>query len=547
MILFALITLFGLVYSADVLCPISKSPDFSSNGDLQYPIEFYNPIVHDEAMVPCTSLILDQPVNYSCPEKFLSCPVTMENILDGMNSSRGWPKSTDLCKWKKNLDDPNSVTRLFLLGGSVAFGQESKYCCNKPECTTWVFKRCPWLHYLQRWLQFTSKGSVQWFNLGRPGADSAMMAHSLFNKFDEIKVTSLTSQDVIFLDHSYNDRGLSQPLYHHKILVGLESVIHNLLSMAENPSQPPMIIIFEDDTRPVKSAPDLSYTLVYRQVAKYYGLRLYSYRDAVLSENAARLQSQYRKWLSYELYGHPPWNVHLFYADLVAGALVSEFNTCGSTSEAIATPPPYIIPKPIANLSAITVFHCEVPIARLSYKDIVGQTTVGKYHIPRNNTWQVTLDHKMRGGIILELNETSDFAAVDHAPLVIDLGVTVDHLKSHKSMILQLEYMKSYENAGRIEVVFCNGSLTYDRWHPPIDALWEDYNFHRYTIPEVYTEPLNLHYDYCAHLKNTDHVTLEIRYLVTDYKTSMKELVHTSPRKRQLFKIDGIHVCELKV
>jgi hypothetical protein len=65
-------------------------------------------------------------------------------------------------------------------------------------------------------------------------------------------------------------------------------------------------------------------------------------------------------------------------------------------------------------------------------------------------------------------------------------------------MILTIEYLKTYHNAGLFDIYLCHGIDAYET----IDTLWNDYKHQKYSINEIYALNLpNSFYNNCSQIK----------------------------------------------
>ena len=108
---------------------------------------------------------------------------------------------------------------------------------------------------------------------------------------------------------------------------------------------------------------DTGYTLAYERIARHYNVTLWSYRDMVREMHHNHTQSNLVQYLDYHnnygpSSGHPPWHVHLFYADFVTAMLQNQMEHCDESPAATAYPvikSPQELPIPLVATSSSTV------------------------------------------------------------------------------------------------------------------------------------------------------------------------------------------------
>lgn len=160
---------------------------------------------------------------------------------------------------------------------------------------------------------------------------------------------------------------------------------------------------------------------------------------------------------------------------------------------------------------------------------------VGSYRVSRPSTWDLRLDQKKRGGLMIELNNQSDYSIMHDAPIVFSLGVTLKQFRTMKTM-LQLQYMRSYADAGSVTVSLCDLRIA------DLDALWDDYKHYRYTQQDALVEVLRP--EWCRLSNESDLVTVSVYYKVQgDRRDTRRRL---PPRGNQLFKINSVLVCQIE-
>ena len=183
----------------------------------------------------------------------------------------------------------------------------------------------------------------------------------------------------------------------------------------------------------------------------------------------------------------------------------------------------------------------------VSYDDLRGgKASLGAWATHPEGSWVVREDRVGKGGFIYEMGfNTSAEAASTHHDLVFTFHNLTKRamVASNMTLLLSMLYLRTYENAGAVEVYFCDSLL---RQHQPsssqfllrVDALWSEYLEYRYSLPSLYTNLLS--YRMCEEtssaVKDDELLTVRVRHLMlTDAPSEV--------RKSQKFKITNIDVC----
>ncbi len=286
-------------------------------------------------------------------------------------------------------------------------------------------------------------------------------------------------------------------------------------------------------------------------VADFYGIPIWSFYDVAHSNYTRTQQNSYMKRLQYKMnFGHdthPPWDVHLFQADLYASDLLLEFELCKSNFTKLISREKQIfeiLKTPMFKTQAVSQCAENIPkLLSFSYENIKNnKTTTGSYFSNPVTSWKVREDRVGKGGFIFELNSSNAESSINHQDLIFVFNNLTKHqmINSRLLLLLNMLYLRSYENAGAVEIYFCDVLL---RLHQPssllylnhVDALWPDFTDYRYSLPSLYTNLLS--YQSCNESKvDNSLVTLKIRH---KYLADAFQLV----RKNQKFKITNIDVC----
>lgn len=136
----------------------------------------------------------------------------------------------------------------------------------------------------------------------------------------------------------------------------------------------------------------------------------------------------------------------------------------------------------------------------------------------------------------MKLNNEYDIHHHEDALLVFPLNITVAQWKEMK-IFLQIQYMRSYTDAGMVSVGFC------DQYYTKLDALWTNYQQFHHTLKDVYSVYVNP--EWCTpSASDSSLVELSVKYqVVRDDDNDVTALMGRKPRRYQLFKIDSILLC----
>ncbi len=235
------------------LCPSSGSllsPNDHS-GNFMYPISFYGNFSEDLSLHVKTTncfAIDSVPLNvtlHQCPTNHTICPIIPENLHDAVSEMNGRQTNADFCHLQNSLHDSKEVVRLFVFGGSVTAGRATEGCCSKPECTGYRIPRCAWAQYFGNWMNNTFAAEVKTYNLAQAGWTTSVMAEELIEKLKSVGVSTLNSNDLMFVDHSVNDNSLDEPMVF-SVSVGLETLIRRIYSVSAVDSWPTIVVVAVD-------------------------------------------------------------------------------------------------------------------------------------------------------------------------------------------------------------------------------------------------------------------------------------------------------------
>lgn len=392
MIIFLLLILLAAVHPthSDGNCPLSSVMDLNHSHSFFYPVDVYAPrqildaVTQRNQMFPCYGALLKEARHvHNCSAAVRFCPVMQHNVLDATRRPFG---SSSLCYLQKRLMNPSENVRVIAFGGSVTAGSNAQGCTSLDEAEhKFVHKRCSWFYHFGEWLKHNSTANVTHYNLAHGGHSSYASALTITNAMKLHRLHEFTSNDIIFLDHAAND---DQEGRFTLISREVESLIHRIYSLSINNSWPAIIIVdgnpMEHHGKGFKVYPE-----VYESMARHYDIPMWSYRDAVLSDNATLYQDRYASFLNFSYNDwtqhqhdiHPPWHVHLFMADLYSAIFQYEMNKC-TNSDILATEKlhtsPLHLPSPLSVNKLIMECNREVPdFLSISYDEVKQGLAVG--------------------------------------------------------------------------------------------------------------------------------------------------------------------------
>lgn len=393
MIIFVLLVVWAALHptqsSGD--CPLSSVMELS-NSSYFYPVDIYAPkhvlntLTLRNEIFPCYGALLKEVKHaHNCSAAARFCPVTQYNVVDATKRKFG---SSSLCYLQKRLKNASESIRLITFGGSVTVGSNSQGCnaFDEPD-RKYVHKRCSWFYHFGEWLRNISTANVTHYNLAHGGHTSYASALTITNSMKLNRLREFTSNDIIFLDHAANDDQESRSSL---ISREVESLIHRIYSLSVKNFWPAIVIL---DGNPMANHGKgfNVYPAVYESMARHYNIPMWSYRDAVLSSNAALHQDQFESFLNFSFNDwsesahdiHPPWHVHLFMADLYSAIFQYEMQKC-SNSDIIRTETlhssPLLLPPPLSVSKLIMECSTKDPdFLSLSYDEIKQGLAVGVY------------------------------------------------------------------------------------------------------------------------------------------------------------------------
>lgn len=534
------------------LCPASRALNFPKSTFHSYPISVY---LDENATTsvktrPCFG-VEDKGVKVerkcATVESPGPCPVSQEFVLNALQVQKEWIGSNALCNLRDAVlntsqrADESNMVNVFVLGGSFTAGVSTAGCCSDPSCDAAIFNQitysCRWTSYLQRWL--SSFGPhVQMHSLATAGYNMDTFNDVFISLLDKaVPKYHFTKNDLILLDVSVNDAHAYQgtPIVLERSLEGL---IRRIYGRSVPGSMPTIVLLemwmWQQDYK-FEVVPDMvPYAVTYEKVARHYNISLWSYRDSVRALSHDHRHTTMMEYIAFEHNFpksrlHMAWHEHLFYSDFLSAVILEQFHECAKKPHNKLRPDAHYplhrdvagLPKPLQN---DTVQECDAaagaPLLLISAEQVVqhradsmGVTRTGMsvnftdlgtsehdmrlspkvplYKSQPHAAWSIWEDKIGRPGFMHEF--PSPPAAKDpHAPLVFHLNTThKEFLTSGQNVMMQILYLRTYTNAGRVEIHLCGNPMKKAfGMVQGLDALWPDHENYKYSLPQLYTFPL---------------------------------------------------------
>ena len=107
--------------------------------------------------------------------------------------------------------------------------------------------------------------------------------------------------------------------------------------------------------------------------------------------------------------------------------------------------------------------------------------------------------------------------------------------KADKTILLQISYLRTYLNAGKVKVSVCNMQLVDGRYEGVVlDALWGDYKSFKFSLPEIFVFPVGI----CTSADDIGVIELT-HYYHRDFMDDDERIA----RSYQKFKLFDIKLC----
>ena len=408
-------------------------------------------------------------------------------------------------------------------------------------------------------MKIKTNGHINVINLAIGGATSSYMSNEILMLLNDSNITKLTSNDIILIDHSVND-GMT---YSNKVgiielFTGLSNLIYRLLYISQLNNYPTIILLEQwpfrsgystDSNRPyndnyndndnykgnthlINKYDPYDYHHIYVNISKQFKIPLYSYRDMIWSKYVEYNQSDYKNYLRFHHnvdfgYQHPPWYIHLYYADFIANILQFELLNCYNNSYNSNN----IIINNERTINDMNILlnntnnnnhnnnnnhhdHCIEniePFIDISAIHMINkQQIIGNITMKPENSWKFIEESNEKYGWIHTNNNTinndsnTNNNLIDNkynSVLKIEFNINNNNnniLKNkNKLFLLKIHYLKTYLNSGSIDLFICN------KYIKTIDSLWKDYEMYKYSLTEIYLYEYNYEYYFNNCINNT--------------------------------------------
>lgn len=518
-----------------MLCPVASLINTSIDGLYSYPIDIFD-INHYQLLnstshlYQCSSNTEEPfPSKHYCSSSLTYCPISWNQLITSRYKSISYSKHSlwYIYNILTNQSINNETIRIIILGGSATLGMGNSGCCcdetldikcsniryNKQRCKSYQSEEysitCQWSNYLYKYLYITYPyHSIEIYNLAHGGYSSDTMSENIIDKLYEYKIYELYSSDIIFIDHSTNDATLTKDQLHYQHLMnGLDNLIYKLLLISKTYLWP-SIILLETYPYPQNNFTKMKdfynyeydYTKAYDIIAMKYHLPIWSLRDILwLTYNTSLSSMIYIQYLQHHhtkgLYYHPTWYHHLYQSDLYSSLLEYEFSILSNKHNRSYNDMNILLYQ----INKSDNEYCDIkikPILFISAEHILKQQhIIGNYSMNPINSWDVIQDRKDKYGFITQLinpypnpnpNPTFNNTKPNPNTLCNDkyssslfFSFHIPYPKTYMKYILTIQYMRTYYNAGQVDLYICN------KYFKTYDALWPNYKLFHFTTPEI--------------------------------------------------------------
>ena len=560
---------------AQELCSTSGALVAEKGDYHSYPVSIYSTNTECGATENCYAVQdadAHLPLKCATAGKNLLCPLKEEFVDNSLKAQEAWIHNSVLCNLHKALPSKdvkastNSEVNIIVLGGSVTAGVSTQGCCTRPECTKAEYYEinnyCNWSAYLGRW--FSTLGSnIKTYNLAHAGYNSDTYKDKIVEKLSTIRKNfTFKKSDLVLLDISVNDANTFEgsPAKMLTLERGLEALIRRIYWLSEPNSMPTIVLLEFWPGEQSALANQTLYTKAYRKIAHHYNITVWSYRDSTAQMYLANKQDNMMMHLAgrhnyKESSGHAPWHVHMFYADYISATISKQLAECASPKAKAVSYVSYpVITSPQsmpAPLLPHKMHHCDSSVppllsitapqafARQDKQILDADTPV--YHSQPADSWQLKEDKKGRPGFIHEFKGGPGA----QSRIIFHLNVTHAQFTSMpQPQMMQILYLRTYQNAGSVDVLLCGNFLKDGRYVPvSLDALWADYFSFKISLPEIYS--MDLTKENCSPERRMDkgskYVTLELVHNHNPHGASEEQ----TARGDQKFKLVEMKVCTL--
>lgn len=484
-------------------------------------------------------------------------PFDKQNIEDILSAMTWKARSSSLCdvvvannRFNKNnaimkYDNKRvPVVKLIFFGGSMTKGSGTEGACC---CVDIVDSSCPglsacrryngagndaycgWTGYISRWFQSAFPHvQFEFVDFSDHGRTSLVSANLFSSMIENLNMT-LSSSDIVFLDHSVNDAYSCLKAANCKAKLGLETLIREIIHHTINSDGSwPNIILIEQYPKADKLA---VYPPFYREIAKHYNLPLWSYPSFVYSTYAAKYQSHFVNTLK-DHGTHPPWHVHMLIADLFSGAFMTTLEReCKQSLENCSMSKKTTeMPSILYDVHDISQAVCADKASHLVFATATenDSATMANCHCdidrPHDSPvacqgWHQYTDRHVPGFII----DFCSGSSIEKRKLEFPFNKELP-----RGSLLKIEYLRSYEKAGKFQVQVCGKVIDV------VDSLLSQKHAH-FSMPDFYTYRLSDEiYSTCRNLSQDQRVVV-IEFIPSP--------INEPGRLTQKVKILNIEVC----
>jgi len=504
-------------------CPASSVLNTSFSGLLSYPLNFIETkVTANESSRLHVCSFPEKGYEFGKSRRCFSsnaptsnhlgppCPISNENIKSATDAI-DWPTNPSLCKFLQRARGSNDSTplRLIIFGGSVTAAHDIKGCCcnfalqeagcpaNTTAAACNVGERCRWLTYFLLFFKeyvYPRQVIVEDFSTDATSMPW-LFSFALTNPQGDAYDLNITDHDLIILDYSVNDgRGFQgSPKMSNILKDALESVIIELNRRSQPHVDPAVVILefwpfghdeFVETYNISTSFRSMDYSWSYRAIAKHYGLPLWSYKEVVWSADLLNNQRQISSYLRFlQNYGdmkkpiyHPPWPIHLFYADLIATMLLTHDAFClrqsNVSSSANCSQQYKKMPRPLfansTNMMDSLNIHCKRRRRGASplLVDEDASQILKSIRVPFSASspskfspsWRLLLDRNRKPGWISpEIDSALNSTVVRLEPKCVALVFPFNREPpvGTNDAILRVQFLRTYKNAGVVDVYVC--------------------------------------------------------------------------------------------
>lgn len=315
---------------------------------------------------------------------------------------------------------------------------------------------CSWFGQLMRWfLSAFPEADMEFYNFAMSGTGSWTMAPEVSFFFQSNNI-SLTSRDIIILDHSCNDSG-------GRSSEGIELLIRAILHLCESDLHLPTIIVMEQFGDSNDG---------YRQAARHYELPVYSFAEMMLHPTPS--QKSLFDWKR-TMTLHVPWHTHMLIADSFSRWMADIVEYHCSPGQPTATISSYM-----SQVRARILPLRPPPSDRSSSSTAVYKVKPALNHLPHARAWECDKNippllhstssstHHPADPAYFEKHLLGWTEFIDHHPpaawvinkyapsSTYDLVFPLSNITNSKAEVgVRIKYLRTYTNAGRALVSLC--------------------------------------------------------------------------------------------